>query len=824
MKTYMIILDGAADRKIGTLAGRTPLEAADKPTLDALAAGGVQSLISIIDGGIVPESDSGTMALLSYDPILYYPGRGTLEGIGSGLTEGYRFHASFRINFASYDSRRGILDRRTARDLTNEELQELAETLKREICLDDAGDVEFCLLAFGKHRGILSLVSNKTELSGNVSNTDPGFCKKGSFSMPVSNFKKEPLLCTPLDSTEAAKRTAYYINLFSKQARFILDNSQINKKRQQQGKMAANCLLVRDGGTLPGIWPQFSALYHQTLQLYGQLPSEKAVAALIGADFAYTKALELQLEPEYLTQLAQKLLMDAHDVIYIHLKGPDEPGHDQLPLQKVHAIEIIDKYFMRELAKGISSEDIVIVTCDHATPCELGIHSSDPVPLLLYGPGIEADESKKFSEKDAALGNGSIKWAVDIFPFLKENLMHVKDYAAVRQIKLRNILNSNGDRTVEAEIILKDGSCGSASAPTAIIPGKREKKTSNIKEKHDLRERERQLNEALAGPLFCQETFDCRLDMLMEQNGTDINLPLSVAFARAVSSPQKISLADYLYQRLNMEHKMRIPKILIPVISAGVHQTGPMDSFQQIMVCIDHSSLMEMYQISKEISQIAEIQLSKQRYLRGVASSGGFLTDGLSTEGKLSLLNHILANPLWDGHVSLAVDVAAEHIKEGSLYRMDDKLVSPQCFYDLLADYIQRFSITYVEDPFVPEDMALWKRIMKDFGPDIQIIGDDLFATQSAYMKPGIATGAVIKMNQVGSLTGTLEMIRTVRESGMSICVSHRSYETEDTAMCDLAVAAAADYIKIGSVKRGERIVKYNQLLRLEEKLREAGR
>lgn len=822
MKTYMIILDGAADRKIEAIGGRTPLEVASKPALDNLADRGVQSLISIIDNGIVPESDSGTMALLSYDPLFYYPGRGTLEGIGSGLTEGYRFHASFRINFASYDSARRILDRRTARDLSDEELQELADTLRREVFLEKTKDVEFRLVAFGKHRGILSLVSNKIELSGNVTNTDPGFSKMGCFSVPVSNYKNEILPCRPMDSTKAAENTAYYINLFSQQSHAVLVKSKINEKRRQQKKMEANCILVRDGGRMPNSWPQFFHLYKQTLGLYGQLPSEKAIAVLAGADFTYTKALELQLEPEYLTQLAQKLLTDVHDIVYIHLKGPDEPGHDQLPFEKVRAIEIIDQYFITELLKSISSDDFVIITCDHATPCELGIHSADLVPLLIYGPGIEPDERKKFSELDATLGNGSIKRAVDIFPYLNKHFMQIRDYAAVRRIGLRRILNSNGDQTVEAEVFLENDNYGRASAPSAIIPGKRERKTSSFRENGNLIEMEQQLNEVLLTESFCQETFDYHLDRMVAQNGTDITLPLSVAFARAISAAQKIDLVDYLHQRLNMAQTMKIPRILVPVFSAGVHQPGQLDSFQQMMVCIEHPSLLEMYKISGNISQIAEIRLREKNHIAGLAASGGFLTEGLSTEEKLSLLDSILTQCQCEGHVSLAIDVAAEHISERGFYRIDGKLIPSQCFYDLLTDYIQRFSIDYIEDPFVSDDIDLWCRLMKEFGKNRQIIGDDLFATQVAYVKPELCTGAVIKMNQVGNLTGTLDMIRTVRKSGMTLCVSHRSYETEDTAMCDLAVAAAAEYIKIGSIKRGERIIKYNQLLRLEEKLWEA--
>ena len=156
MKIYMIILDGAADRKIKILGNKTPLQVANTPALDILARRGTQALITVIDKKITPESDSGSMALLSYDPKIYYPGRGTLEGLGTGfIPEGYNYVA-FRVNFASYNEKLGILDRRTARGLEEDELQALAKDLMEKVDLSKFG-VNFKLVAFGHHRGILWL-------------------------------------------------------------------------------------------------------------------------------------------------------------------------------------------------------------------------------------------------------------------------------------------------------------------------------------------------------------------------------------------------------------------------------------------------------------------------------------------------------------------------------------------------------------------------------------------------------------------------------------------------------------------------------------------
>lgn len=422
----MIILDGAADRKNKELENMTPLEFAKTPVLDTLAKKGRQSMIDIIGGNITPESDSGTLALLSYDPKKYYPGRGTLEGIGAGMPEGYIHSASFRINFASYCSDKGTLDRRTARGLSDDELQSLREELCKKIKLDE--NVGFKLIVFGHHRGILSLVSNEIELSGNVSNTDPGFEKKGNFSIPVKKYENRRKECIALDDSQAAKNTAYYINWFSQQAELVLQESVINKKRIEQGMMAANCILVRDGGRNPVDLPSFYDKFQWSLVMYGQIPAEKAIAELIGGEFQYTKALELQLDDDYLINIARVFTENPCDVNYIHLKGPDEPGHDRDPYGKVKAIEKIDYFFMREFVKHIKNNDIVVVTCDHATPCDLGIHSDDKVPVLISSNSIIPDGQSRFTEKNAMNGGADIGKAVDLLIHIKHYIINEDNY------------------------------------------------------------------------------------------------------------------------------------------------------------------------------------------------------------------------------------------------------------------------------------------------------------------------------------------------------------------------------------------------------------
>lgn len=422
-KVYMIILDGAADRPIKELGNITPLEKANTPALDFLSKKSKQSMITIIDKNICPESDSGAMALLSYDPLKYYPGRGTLEGLGTGfIPEGYNY-AAFRVNFASYNKEENILDRRTKRGLSDEELQSLAKSISENISLKDLYDVDFKLLAFAHHRGILCFFSKTVDLSGNVTNTDPGFKKNGYFGYPVKNYNPLPEVAKPIDNTNAAKITAELVNVFQTRANQILINHEVNKKRKEDGKLPANFLLIRDGGGTPIDFPKFKEKFGLSLAMYGQLPAENAIGNLIGAQFNYSKGLDLQIDKNFLEEAEKKLINDKNDVVFIHLKGPDEPGHDGLPDKKVEAIEIIDKYFINPLIKDIKDDDIVIVTSDHATPCELGIHSTDDVALMLYSNKLESDNYNKFCEKNAINGTLPINKAIELIPYVKENLL-----------------------------------------------------------------------------------------------------------------------------------------------------------------------------------------------------------------------------------------------------------------------------------------------------------------------------------------------------------------------------------------------------------------
>jgi 2,3-bisphosphoglycerate-independent phosphoglycerate mutase len=376
----------------------------------------------VIDDVISPESDSGAMALLGYDPLIHYTGRGGLEALGLGFLAPGDNAVGFRVNFASYDHTRQRLDRRTARDLGGAELQQLVAEVQSGIRLDDWGGVTFRLVGFARHRGIVCCHASDLPLSANVSNTDPGFRKVGAFGIAARDFVPCPLACEPLDGTAAAANTARLVNQIVAESSAILGRSEVNARRQAAGQLPANILLFRDAGQQAPDLESFPRRMGRAISFYGQIPAERGLCGLIGGRWTTSEVGEGQSEEDYYRELAPALLADDAGVVFAHVKGPDEPGHDRLPEAKVQAIERIDEGLLRRLYEGRGPDDLLVVTSDHATPCELGIHAADRVPALVCGRGVPANGAAGFSEREAARGGLPLRRAVELMPYLKRLL------------------------------------------------------------------------------------------------------------------------------------------------------------------------------------------------------------------------------------------------------------------------------------------------------------------------------------------------------------------------------------------------------------------
>ncbi len=382
----------------------------------------------------------------------------------------------------------------------------------------------------------------------------------------------------------------------------------------------------------------------------------------------------------------------------------------------------------------------------------------------------------------------------------------------VKELKLRKILNSEGKDAIETEIIINKNIKGIASTPSAIIPGKREIISKNELNKNEL---SKMFDEIYNIKIENQEQFDNIINKYKNVLGANVCLSLSLAFARAYSKMKKTSLVKYISKLGCVENRSIEIKSLVTIFSSGVHNKSVNGDIQNIMISVDIQPFSKAVKAIIEIYNRIEKELKDKNLLKGYGTSSGMIVEKFSTEEKFEILSKTIKKLDYDENITIAIDVAAEHFYKNNFYTYQGKKLNSKKLYNTLKEYIKKYNITYIEDPFDSNDEIWWEKI-KNENPNILIFGDDIFATQDKYINKELANGIVIKMNQVGTLTDTINTFENARKSKMSICISHRSIETEDTFMCDLAIGLRANYIKIGGPRRGDRIAKYNQLLRLE--------
>ena len=396
--------------------------------------------------------------------------------------------------------------------------------------------------------------------------------------------------------------------------------------------------------------------------------------------------------------------------------------------------------------------------------------------------------------------------------------------AQINRVHFRGILESRGKLTIEAELELQDGSLGWASSPVAIAPGRREQRRSFIQHLGPLDGEAvfSELRRRIETVRFnSQNNFDSFVEQIPTaiELGADVRLVLSVAFCRATSKAQGISLLDQLVQLGGRSPAVSRP--LVNIFSGGVHDSTCKIPFQQIMFTPDFGDIRANIEAGLAVYAAVESRLEKSgREFRHSASSGMQLS-GVGHVELFEELHEIIGQLNYPREKApLAIDVAAEHLRtENGHYRFGTEIVTGDELFERLKEIVRKYNVQFLEDPFDPSDEELWRSAATQLSPSTVVVGDDLFATNSANIKPGLATGILLKLNQVGSVTGAIQAAQTAAEAGLVLCVSHRSGETEDTVMCDLAVAVGATYIKVGGPRRGDRIAKYNQLIRLAEHL-----
>jgi 2,3-bisphosphoglycerate-independent phosphoglycerate mutase len=401
-KILYVVLDGLGDRPVEALGGQTPLEAAEAPFMDALARRGQTGLMDSIGPGVAPESDAAVMSILGYEVERFYTGRGPLESFGAGL-EVRDGDLAWRANFATVDEAWQIADRRVGRNLSDPEARELAEAVQREVELPGAG---FEFRHTLGHRACLVIRSQDGRLSGQVDNCDPAYQRHGVFSVALAEPGKQVLEAKPLDGSSEARRGAELTNEFMRASHEVLDRHPVNRRRKQEGKMPGNMILLRDAGDRLPALESFQERFGLRFGSLVEMPVEIGIAELTGMGQIQVMSTAEEPERGYQDWSAKTLSgLQQYDGLYVHLKGPDVPGHDGDAEGKRRNIEQIDRYYFGPLMKHLNAQDfIVAVTADHSTPVALRAHSEDPVPLLVAGGRLEPEGAERFGERECAQG------------------------------------------------------------------------------------------------------------------------------------------------------------------------------------------------------------------------------------------------------------------------------------------------------------------------------------------------------------------------------------------------------------------------------------
>ncbi len=399
----------------------------------------------------------------------------------------------------------------------------------------------------------------------------------------------------------------------------------------------------------------------------------------------------------------------------------------------------------------------------------------------------------------------------------------------------REVLDSRGNPTVEAEVLLEGGAIGRAIVPSGASTG--------AYEAHELRDGgERYMGKGVLkvvaniedriAPSICglpasdQATIDSvmtELDGTENKSNLGANAILAVSIATARSAANAFGMPLYRYLGTPMSSLLPVP--LMNVINGGAHAANNLD-FQEFML-VPHGakSFREALRMGAEVFHTLKTLLNDQGLSTAVGDEGGFAPNLQSNHAAGELLVKAIEKAGYspESEISLALDVASTEFFENGSYSYGGKSYSSEGMIDELVKLVDAYPIVSIEDGLAEDDWQGWASLTKRLGDKVQLVGDDLFVTNTSRLQKGInekvANSILIKVNQIGSLTETLQAIDLATRSGYTSVISHRSGETEDTTIADLAVATKAGQIKTGSLSRSERVAKYNQLLRIEDEL-----
>jgi enolase len=408
---------------------------------------------------------------------------------------------------------------------------------------------------------------------------------------------------------------------------------------------------------------------------------------------------------------------------------------------------------------------------------------------------------------------------------------------AIADIRAREILDSRGNPTVEVDVKLETGAVGRAAVPSGASTGAHE-----AIEKRDGGPRfggrgVRQAVEAANGEIFdALSGFDAEDQLgidraLVELDGTpnksrlgaNAILGVSLACAKAAA----VEAAIPLYRYVGGVFARTIPVPMMNIINGGVHADNPIDIQEFMVMPVGASSGTEAIRVGAEIFQALRKKLADAGHNTNVGDEGGFAPNLASTDAALSfVMQAIEAAGYRPGEdVMLALDIAASEFYHDGAYHLtgEGKILDSPGLVAYEADFVRRYPIASIEDGMAEDDWEGWARLTGELGGTVQLVGDDVFVTNPKRLRDGIARGIanalLVKVNQIGTLSETLEAVEIAQRAGWGTVFSHRSGETEDTTIADLAVATNCGQIKTGSLSRSDRLAKYNQLIRIEERL-----
>jgi len=402
----------------------------------------------------------------------------------------------------------------------------------------------------------------------------------------------------------------------------------------------------------------------------------------------------------------------------------------------------------------------------------------------------------------------------------------------IKDVIGREILDSRGNPTVEVDVILENGIVGRAAVPSGASTG--------VREALELRDKDNRYNgkgvlnavnnvntiirNAVIGmDAANQKELDYKM---IELDGTETksnlgaNAILGVSMAALKASAIDAGLELYEY----VGNGQNLPVPMMNILNGGAHADNKLD-FQEFMIVPNRDTIKERVRVGAEVFHSLKKVLNEKGYFTGVGDEGGFAPNLSSNKEGFDLIIEAInkAGYVPGVDVNIAIDVAASEFYEDGLYHVDGASLTTEQLVDFYEELVESYPIISIEDPVDENDWDGFRMITERLGSKIQLVGDDLFVTNKKCLQMGIDNHAgnaiLLKVNQIGTITETLETIELARNNGYRTVISHRSGETEDTTIADLAVGLSLGQIKTGSMSRTDRVCKYNQLIRIEEKI-----